>query len=143
MNAYGGCEVAVAAITRYGWVKFRECGVLLYGRRFPLSLKWVAHGSYVIPAMLYGSEAWCLKESELGNLRRTERSMVREMYGVQLIDRKRCKDFMLGLSETIDQLAMASSVCWCGNVLMREDGHALAIVLDFEVKGRCRLMKKV
>ena len=46
--------------------------------------------------------------------RRTERSMVRAMCGVQLNDRKRTKDLMLmlGLNETIDQLAMASSVCW-------------------------------
>ena len=27
----GGCEVAVTARTRCGWVKFRECGELLYG----------------------------------------------------------------------------------------------------------------
>ena len=38
--------------------------------------------------------------------------MVRAMCGVQLKDRKRSKDlmFMLGLYETIDQLAMANSV---------------------------------
>ena len=32
------------------------------------------------------------------------------MCGVQLNDRKRSKDLMLGLKETIDQLAMANSV---------------------------------
>ena len=32
----GGCEAAVTAITRCGWVKLRECGDLLYDRRFPL-----------------------------------------------------------------------------------------------------------
>ena len=31
--------------------------------------------------------------------------------------------FMLGLSETIDQLAMTISVGWYGHVLRREDGH--------------------
>ena len=36
--------------------------------------------------MLYGSEAWCLNESEMGILRMTERFMVREMCGVQLKD---------------------------------------------------------
>ena len=35
----GGCEAAVTARTRFGWVKLRECGELLYGRRFPLKLK--------------------------------------------------------------------------------------------------------
>ena len=39
MSAVGGCDAAVTARTRCGWVKFRECGELLYGRRFPLRLK--------------------------------------------------------------------------------------------------------
>ena len=66
--------------------------------------------------MLYGSEAWCLKESEMGVLRRTERSMVRAMCRVQLKHRKRSTElmFMLCLSETIDQLTMASNVPWYG-----------------------------
>ena len=57
--------------------------------------------------------------------------MVRVMCGVQFSDRKRSMDlmFMLGLNETIDQLAMASSVRWYGHVLRREDGHVLRILL--------------
>ena len=51
--------------------------------------------------------------------------MEREKCGVQLKDRKRSTDlmFMLGLNETMNQLAMANSVRWYGNVLRREDGH--------------------
>ena len=62
--------------------------------------------------------------------------MVIAMCGVQLKDRKRSTDlmFMLGLNETIDQLAMASSVRWYGNVLRREDGHVLRKALDIEVE---------
>ena len=53
-------------------------------------------------------------------------------------DRKRSTDwmFMLGLSETIDRLAMTNSVHWYGCVLRREDG---LVLLDFEAeedKGR-------
>ena len=47
------------------------------------------YGSYVRPALLYGNEAWCLRESEMENLRRTQRSMKRAICGVQLKDRKR------------------------------------------------------
>ena len=65
MSAGGGCEAAVTAGTRRGRVKFRECSELLYGRRFPLKLKWAVHKSYTRPAILYGSEAWCLIESEI------------------------------------------------------------------------------
>ena len=34
---------------------------------------------YVKPAILYGSEAWYLRESEMGILQGKERSMVREI----------------------------------------------------------------
>ena len=34
LNASGGCETAVTSKVRIGWMKFRECGVLLRGRRF-------------------------------------------------------------------------------------------------------------
>ena len=125
VSACGGCEAAVTARTRCGWVKFGECGELLYCRRFPLELKGAVYRSYVRSAILYGSEAWCLKESEMGILQRTERSMVWAMCGVQLKYRTRSTDlmFMLCLIETIDQLAMASRVHWYGDVLRREDGH--------------------
>ena len=73
----GGCEAAVSTRTRYGRAKSRECGELLYGRRFSTRLKGAVNKSYVRPAILYGSEAWCLKESEMGVLQRTERSMVK------------------------------------------------------------------
>ena len=65
VSACGGCEAAVTAPKRCGWVKFRECGELLYGRRFLLKLIVADCKSYVRPAMLYGSDAWCLKESEM------------------------------------------------------------------------------
>ena len=57
---------------------------------------------------------------------------------VQLKYRKISKDlmFMFGLNETIDQLAMANSVLWHGNVLRREGGHILRRELDFEVEGQ-------
>ena len=67
VNAGGGCEAAVTAITRCGLVNFRECGELLYGKRFPLRLKGAVYGSYVRQAILYGNEAWRLKESEIWN----------------------------------------------------------------------------
>ena len=39
LNASGGCEAAVTARVRIGWVRFRECGELLLGNRFPLKIK--------------------------------------------------------------------------------------------------------
>ena len=69
VSAGGGCEVSMTARTGCEWVKFRECGKVLYDRRFPLERKGAVYGSYARPAMLYGSEAWCLKESEMGGVK--------------------------------------------------------------------------
>ena len=46
--------------------------------------------------------------------------------------------FILGLSETIDQLAMVISVHWYGHVLRREDCLVLRRISDFEVEGQRR-----
>ena len=127
MSAVGGCKAAVTARTRCAWVKLRECGELLHSRRFLLQLKWAVYASYLRSEILYGSETLCLKESEMGVLQKNKRSMVREMYGVHLNDRKLHTDLMLmlGLSELIDKFAKAGSVRWYGHVLRREDGHVL------------------
>ena len=62
---------------------------------------------------------------------------MRAMCGVQLKDKQRSTDlmFILSLHETIDQMAMANSVCLYGHVLKREDGDVLRMALDFEVEG--------
>ena len=43
-------------------------------------------------AMLYGSETWCLRKSEMAIFRRTERAIVRSMCGVKLVDRKNTEE---------------------------------------------------
>ena len=68
VNAGGGCEAAVTDTTRCGWEKHKKWGMLLYGRRFPLKIKWAAYESDVRPAIEHGSEEWCLIESEMGIL---------------------------------------------------------------------------
>ena len=64
--------------------------------------------------------------------------MVRAMCGVQFKQGKRSTDlmFMLGLTETIDQLAMANSVWWYGHVLRRDNDHVLTRTLVYEIEGQ-------
>ena len=69
-------------------MKFRECGELLSGGRFSLRMKGMIHSTCVRSAMLYGSETWCLRESGMAILSKTERAMVRSMCGVKLVSRK-------------------------------------------------------
>jgi len=114
----GGYEAAVTARTRIGWMKFREYGEILHGKRYSLKLKEKIYQSCVRSAILYGSETWCLGEKELLILRRTERAMVRTMFGMKLMVKKNTDELMdmLGLNKTLDKMAIASGVRWLDHV---------------------------
>ena len=71
--------------------------------------------------MLYGSEAWCLKE--IGILRRTERAIIRVMCGVKLLDQRNSKELMdmLGVKDALDTMAKASSMRWYGQYRIQHE----------------------
>ena len=129
MNASSGCEAAVTARVRIGWVKFKECRELLNSKRFSIKMKGMVYQSCVRSAMLYGSEAWCLRENEMAILRRTEKAMVRALCGAKLMEKKKTEDLMemLGLKEIVVQMRKANGVRWYRHVLRRDDGHVLRI----------------
>ena len=52
LNTSSGNEAAVTARTRIEWITFRECGELLYGRKFLLKMKGRVYQSSVRSAML-------------------------------------------------------------------------------------------
>ena len=103
LNASGVCEATVAARTRGEWKKFRRCGEILFGKRFSLQMKGKVYKSYVRSAMLYGSKMWYLRENEVVTLRRAERSMVRTVYSVKLVDKRNTVELMdiLGFKQQI------------------------------------------
>ena len=138
LNASGGCEAAVTTRVRIGWKRFRECGELLLGNRFPLKMKGKVYRCCVRSAVLYGSETWCLRENEKAILRRAERAMLRAMCGRKFADKLTTAERMdmLGLKETMDGLAIANAVRWYGHVLRRDDDDVLKIALNFEVNGK-------
>ena len=100
------CEVSIMARTRLGWMKFRECGELLMGKRYLLKIKERIYHSCVRLVMLCERKIWCLRERELVILQRTERAMIRAMYKVKMMDRKNTDKLMdrLGLDETMDKM---------------------------------------
>ena len=79
--------------------------------------------SCVTSAMLYGSETWCLRESEMAILRRTERAKVMSMCEVKLVNRKKMEKLMemLGLKETLGRMAKGNGVRWYGHVIRRDE----------------------
>ena len=138
LNASGSCEAAATARVKIDWVCFRECGELLLGNRFPLRMKGKVYRCCVRSAILYESEAWCLKENEKAILRRAEKAMVKAMCGQKVVDRKAIEEQMdmLGLKETIDRLATANGVRWHARVLRRDGDSVLRVALDLEVSGK-------
>ena len=112
LNASGGSEAAITARTRIGWIKFRECGKLLYGRKFSLKMKGKIYQSCVRSAMLYGSETWLLRENKMAILRRTKKTMMRAMCGVKIIEKRRSQELV-----SLDGPARANEVRWYGPVL--------------------------
>ena len=53
MSVGGGCESVVTAGARCWWANHKECGDLLYGRKFPLKLKGAVYKSCVRPVIMY------------------------------------------------------------------------------------------
>ena len=56
LNASGGFEAAVTASTKIGWIRFGECGKVLFGKRFSICLKKKFCQSCVQSTMLYESK---------------------------------------------------------------------------------------
>ena len=71
-------------------------------------------------------------------LRRTERAMVRIMCAAKLMEKKRKEELMemLGLKETVVQMAKVNGERWYGHLLRRDDGHVLRKALEFDVRER-------
>ena len=86
LNVSDGCEAVVTARTRIGWIKFRECGELLFGRKFSLKMKEFIRVAKDQQCCVV-SETWCLRENEMEILR-TEKAMIRAMHGVKLIEKR-------------------------------------------------------
>ena len=63
---------------------------------------------------------------------------MRAMCGQEVVDRKTTEEQMdmLGLKETIDQLATANGVKWYRHVLRRDDDSVLRVALDLEASGK-------
>ena len=138
INSGGRCEATVASRTRLRWIKLRKCQDLPCRTKYPFKIKGSVKKNYVRSAMLIGSETWCLGLNEIQIWQRTERTMVRSMCGVKIVDKNSTKDLMqmLDLSEAMDQMSNANSVRWHGNYVLRMDKHNfLRRALDFKVEG--------
>ena len=81
ISADGGAVSSSVARVRSGWKSFRELQPLLTKRGLSLRAKGQLYAACVRSVMLYGSETWPVKVTDVMRLRRTEMRMVRWMCG--------------------------------------------------------------
>ena len=63
MFTYLGGTVSKRVRIRRALVMFKNCGILLYEKRFNVKLERAVYKSYVRPVILSGSETWSLKKA--------------------------------------------------------------------------------
>ena len=99
---------------------YRECGVILFGKRFFLQVKGKVYKSHVIWKR---NLVFDRKSSTVAILRRTEQSLVRPMCCVKLVDKTNTMELMdmLELKETTDMLVRANGVRWYDHVLRQPE----------------------
>ena len=136
MNSTSGGEVALASRTRMGLMKYRKFKDLHCEIKFPMLINGSVYKSCVRSAMHYGGETRSIGQNEIGILQRTEGTMVRNMCGVKLVDKKSTIDLMqmMDMNETRDQLARSNSVRWYGHVMRKGEKNFLRRATDLKVK---------
>ena len=74
INSGGGCEIAVARRSRFGWIKFNELASILCGRRFTMKMKGKIYKACVRSVMVYGAETWNGKDNRRGDFEKNRKS---------------------------------------------------------------------
>ena len=64
-----------------GWQKRKCASGVLFDKRMPVGLNGKVYRMVVKPAMLYGTECWPIKKTQVQRLMVAEIRMIRWMYG--------------------------------------------------------------
>ena len=117
ISAGGGCESAAITRARTAWGKYRDLQPILSSKNVALRTKGRVYDTCIRSAMLYGSETWAPRKTEVDRLQRNERSMLRSMCGIRPDERVGsaavCEK--LGISE-LDNAIAKRRLRWFGHV---------------------------
>jgi len=105
---------------RVGWQKYKSASGVLCDKRVPLGLKGKVYRMVVRPAVLYGSEYWPLKKTQVQRLMVAEMRMVRWMCSFTRMDRVKngvIRD--LAKVAPIEEKMGESRLRWFGHVKRR------------------------
>lgn len=136
LSAGGGAEASSIARIRSGWKKFRELLPLLTSRVFSHKVKGRLYTACVRSVMLYGSETWPLKESDINRIARTDKQMIRWMCNISLKDRKSSDELRnrLGITNIVDAMRQ-KRLRWYGHVERMDDLNPVSSCRFMEVGG--------
>ena len=86
------------------WAKFKDLSLILTARGASYHIKGKIYKACVQSVLIYGTETWAIKKTNLQSLEKTKWMMVRWMCGVLLKDRKRSVDLcsLLGVPTECD-----------------------------------------
>ena len=96
-----------------GWAAFSKVANIMKSRKASMNVKKKVHNEYVLPVMVYGSEAWPLKKAHMELLSVAQRKMERIMLGITLQDHKRNTLYLdtTSSSFTVPSGVMISRLC--------------------------------
>ena len=132
----GGADDAVRNRVKCAWGKFRELAQILTLRGVSLKLKGKIYVACVQSVMVYGSETWAVKVSNLQQLERRERTMVRWMCGVTTKDGKSVQELLDCLNITgVVERVRRGRLRWFGHVERKSMGDWVAKCRELLVEG--------
>ena len=98
-----------------------------------------------VSSAIHGNKARYLREREVAMLKRTKRTVLRVMFGVNLINRKNTNELrqMLVVTVPIKKMVRTAAARWNSrHVLQRKKGNILKQELNFEVLKRRKRKKR-
>ena len=134
LRSDGGAESAVIQRGRSGWKKFREIEPLLTARGISFRLRGRLYEACVRTAMVYGSETWEMKKDLEEMMERTEKSMLRRMFGLEVdvpVEEMRERLGIVGVKEAMRR----NRLRWYGHVARKEEDDWVRKSMEMQVAG--------
>ena len=107
-----------------GWAAFSKVANIMKSRKARMKIKRKIHNEYVLPVMVYGSEAWALNKAHMELLSVAQRKMERIMLGITLRDHKRNTwiRHQTGVNDIIDVIKKGIHG-WAGHIARFNDNR--------------------
>jgi len=124
---------------RAGWLVFSKFKKFLTAPRVPMKWKRKLFNLCILPAMLYGCEAWTPTQVDLQQLAVAQRKMERRMAGTTLLHKK-TNEWLRGVTRVVDIVEEARRRKWryAWNIAQKEDKRWTRALIDWQPIGRTR-----